>query len=255
MVPLRDQQSSDTGHASDAGALVPALLSDVTRVLGPDHPMAASITSALTGHRTQADELAELYHDLSADFARSDAGTDTLTDEQRLEVREEVEQFISDRREKVSAVDEWLIEVATKTRELGDDHEHVLAARRELADSRIRAGDLTTGFAELRVLVTDYARVYGATHPYTFSRRLWLALRHGSVGDFSNRLAELESLAADQRDALGPSHPDTLRTRSHLAAARNWMTELEEVLAAQVAQKPDSSDVFQTRHYIDFRRL
>jgi hypothetical protein len=102
--------------------------------------------------------------------------------------------------------------------------------------------------------VADYGRIYGANHPFTFRIRLWLALSHGSVGDSPSKLAGLESLAADQRDALGPGHPDTLRTRSHLAAARGSLPELEEILAAQIAQEPDSSDVFQTRRYIDFRR-
>jgi hypothetical protein len=158
-----------TDLALAAARAYEALLADYRRVLGADHPAVAVIAAELARWRSKADDDAALYRDLNRDFAASDLGLDEdeLDEDELLDAQEGAEEFISERAHLVETVDEWLAVAADKSRELGPDHDEVLAARRCLAVARLDAGDVVGGLAEFDALVAVYTRLFGAPSPRT----------------------------------------------------------------------------------------
>jgi hypothetical protein len=150
-----------------------ALLTDYRRVLGADHQAVEVIAAELAKWRTKADEDAAVYRDLNVDFAASDLGLadDELDPEEVEQAQHVAEEFISERAHLVEAVDDWLDEVADRSRRLGPDHDDVLDARRWLAVARMGAEDAAGGLAEFDALVADYTRMFGASAARTLKLR------------------------------------------------------------------------------------
>ncbi|PBA68874.1 hypothetical protein CKJ76_25995 [Mycobacterium avium] len=224
-----------TDSPGSAVAAYERLLTAYTRALGPDHERTAAVAEALERWRVEVADLADTARGIYTGMELRESGRDTLSEDQRRRVDDQVEAFISAEQSDVEGVVDLRTDVDELTRERGPDDPDVLKARRMLAGQKMVVGDIEGGLADYHAVVTDLARVLGPTHVQTFEarREQAFALDHSADG-VRARIAVLEELVADQLSALGPHDPITMETRMYLAGSRNDTAELETVLADQV---------------------
>lgn len=235
---IRHGYSDLRDWADSPGSAVAAyegLLAAYTRVLGPGHAITATVAENLERWRVEVADLAGTAREIYTDMELHESGGDTLSEDQRRRVDDQVEAVISAEQSDVEGVVELQTDVDELTRDRGPDDPEVLKARRMLAGQKMVAGDIEGGLADYQAVVTDHGRVLGPTHIQTFETRREQAFALDQSADgVGARIAALEELVADQLSALGPYDPITMQTRMYLAGSRNNVAELETVLADQV---------------------
>jgi tetratricopeptide (TPR) repeat protein len=126
--------------------------------------------------------------------------------------------------------------VADCERVLGADHVDTLAARGNLANAYLDAGQIAEAVPLLERALADFERVMGAGHSFTEDHRARLAFAYQRAGRVTEAIALYGRALAVFERLLGDDHPDTLAARADLALAyRDAGRSAEAVLLLEQA--------------------
>jgi hypothetical protein len=254
---VRSDLAHYSGKAGDkAGARdqFAALLSDETRILGPDHPETLTTRNNLalwTGEAGDAVGARDQFAALLPDRMRilGPDHPDTLT------TRENLAFWTGTAGDAAGARNQLHAMLPDRIRVLGPDHPDTVRTRNNAAYWTKEAGDTAAARDQLAAVLPDLERVLGPDHPITLTARNNAAHWTKKAGDTAAARDQLAALLPDRIRVLGPDHPDILRTREILAAwtgdagdvagARNQLAallpDLERILG------PDQPDTLRTR--------
>ena len=197
-----------------------ALLVDMIRELGPDHPDTLTTRNDLaervgkTGQTQEAiDQLEALLEDRTRILGPDHP--DTLT------TREDLAATIGETGRLQEAISQYESLLADATRALGTDHPVTLTVRSNRAYYLSDAGRVQEAISEHEALLRDGNRVLGPDHPDTLTVRSNRAYYLSDAGRVQEAVGEYGALLADRTRVLGPDHPHTLTTRRKLEFWRN----------------------------------
>ncbi|MFE4276562.1 tetratricopeptide repeat protein [Streptomyces goshikiensis] len=141
-----------------------------------------------------------------------------------------------------------------QARLLAPEHPDLLQTRQSAAVWRGAAGDPAGAAAELRSLYELRIRVMGAAHRDTVSNRNHLANFLAASGDHEGAFALHEEAWQEALERRHPGHRDVLRARSAAMRHRGELGDiagaleaLNDLLAVQLEDDPDSPDTLATR--------
>ncbi|WP_367889949.1 tetratricopeptide repeat protein, partial [Serinicoccus kebangsaanensis] len=206
----------ETGRVNEAVTHFTELLSECTRVVGPDHPSTLDIRGKLAsgfGELGRVQEAVAQFESLLADCVRV-LGADHL---KTLSVRNNLAIWLGRAgrmQESVAQLEQLL---ADHGRLLGLSHPGTLSMRSNVASGLARVGRVGEALARSEELLIDRSRILGSEHPDTLATRDDLAILTGEVGRVGEAVARLEELLVDRVRVLGSDHPLTLITRNNLA--------------------------------------
>ncbi|WP_124289653.1 tetratricopeptide repeat protein [Streptomyces sp. ADI91-18] len=141
-----------------------------------------------------------------------------------------------------------------QARLLAPEHPDLLQTRQSAAVWRGAAGDPAGAAAELRSLYELRIRVMGAAHRDTVSNRNHLANFLAASGDHEGAFALHEEAWQEALERRHPGHRDVLRARAAAMRHRGELGDiagaleaLNDLLAVQLEDDPDSPDTLATR--------
>ncbi|MFF5083483.1 tetratricopeptide repeat protein [Actinoplanes sp. NPDC000266] len=158
------------GNPAPAAAAFEQLLTDVVRVLGPDHPDALATRGNVAYWRGRAGDPAGAFmawQHLFTDYRRV-LGPDHLD---TLTARGNLAYWRGQAGDPAGAVDALQQLLLDRSRVLGPDHPDALTTRHNLAYWRGQAGDPAGAVAAFEQLLTDVVRVLGPDHTDTLTTR------------------------------------------------------------------------------------
>ena len=204
------------GQPNKAIAIGEKVLTDRTRILGPEHPDTLSIRANLALSYWEAGRVNEAIaagEQVLADRTRilGPEHPDTLTTRDNLALGYRTVGRVND----AITIEEQVL--ADRTRILGPEHPNTLTTRANLATSYREAGRVNKAIAIGEKVLADQTRILGPEHPNTISTRANLATSYREAGRVNVAIAAGEQVLADQTRILGPEHPDTISTRAGLA--------------------------------------
>lgn len=216
---LRARYRGAVREPADAVAEFEALLPELVRVMGEDHPDTLSARHRLATFRGEAGDPARAvadYEVLVPEMARARGADhrDTLRSRGRLAT------WRGEAGDPAAAVAEFEVLVPEMARVLGVKHRETLYARELLATYRGEAGDRAAAVAELEALIPALEQVHGTDDRETLFARDRLARFRGEAGDPAAAVAELEVLVPVLVRVLGPDHEETLAAYSWLSHFR-----------------------------------
>ncbi|MFI7642177.1 protein kinase [Nonomuraea sp. NPDC049400] len=191
-----------------------ALLPELERTLGSDHPDTLAVRSNLAALDADPDQLRgtvrTLTRILGADHAQ------TLTARANLALLTQDPDWPDQSVQELRAL---LLELE---RTLGSDHPDTLAVRSNLAA-------LDADPDQLRGTVRTLTRILGADHAQTLTARANLAATLARHGDVAGAETELRAVFEQRKRLLGPDHADTKRTATSLDHLRGGIGSGDEV--------------------------
>ncbi|KAJ7290549.1 hypothetical protein C8J57DRAFT_1445391 [Mycena rebaudengoi] len=245
----------DSGHFQRAQELCVALVADLKRILGSEHPETLIAMGNLAvmyhdiGHLTDAEELKVMVLEKMKQILGTEH-PDTLAGMSNLAATYWKLGKLTDAMELDVAVFEKRKQI------LGTEHPDTLAAMSSLAITYHDLGSLAeaeklklvleklANAEELQVMVFEKRKqILGAEHPDTLRAMLSLAITYHNLGNLAEA-EELKLMVLDKRkQILGPEHPDTVNAMSSLAATYRELGKLAEAehLALTVFEKKASA--------------
>ena len=160
----------ESGEFSVATDLYADLITDRTRVLGPDHPDTLSSRNnfaSFLGASGKASLASELFYSLVHDATRI-LGSD---DPDTLTTRNNYAFWTGRAGDPEAAREAYLALAADRSRLSGSDHPTTLITRMMVADWTGIAGDVVQAREQFSTLVQDFIRVRGADHADTLTAR------------------------------------------------------------------------------------
>lgn len=217
------------GRAAESVKQYRRLVTDRSRILGPDHPDTLTARNDLAYARQNSGEHREAVREfaaVTADRARllGPDAPDTLVSRLGLAFAHRV---AGDH--KVS-IELYQKAAADRARVLGPDNRDTLASRGWLATAHLVAGHHDEALALFASVCNDLRRVLGDDHPDTLAARGALADGRRQSGDWSNALKEFQELADDYAVVMGPEHPDALDARDDLASVIGHVGRSDEAI-------------------------
>jgi hypothetical protein len=218
-----------TGDAAGAREQSAALLTDVLRALGPNHPYTLSRRGNLahwTGMGGDAVDARDQFAALVGDELRALGPDHPIT----LKARIDLAGWTGKAGDAVGARDQFAALLSDQLRVLGPDHLDTLVCRSNLADWTGEAGDPVGARGQYAALLSDQLRVLGPDHEQTLKSRSDQGYWTGKAGDPVGARDQFAALLPDQLRVLGPDHPFTLISRSNLAS---WTGEAGDPVGAR----------------------
>ncbi|MFJ5632998.1 tetratricopeptide repeat protein [Streptomyces goshikiensis] len=120
--------------------------------------------------------------------------------------------------------------LASLERTVGAEHHDTLAARTNLAQAYVLAGDPKRAAPLFEQLLADSVRLLGEDHPDTLTARNNLAQAYQLVGNPKQAIPMLERTLADSVRVSGQDHPSTLVAQSNLAGAHMLAGSLRQAI-------------------------
>ncbi|WP_298622191.1 tetratricopeptide repeat protein [uncultured Zoogloea sp.] len=246
----RNQIAHFTGQSGDAGAalaMYEALLPDVRRVLGSDHPDTLTTRSNIAGWTGQTGDVGTalvLLKDLLSDRQRI-LGSDHPD---TLRTRMNIAAWTGESGEAAMALEMLETLLPELQRVLGPDHSDTLTARHNIATWTSRCGNVGIALALFEALLSDRERKLGHDHPETLATRNNIAASTGESGDAAKALALFEVLLPDVQRVLGVDHPETLITRNNIAHWTGECGDAAKALTLFKAQLPDQQRLLGLDH-------
>ena len=206
-------QAGDPAAARDQYA---ALLPDMERVHGPEHPDTLATGASLahwTGLVGDAASARDQYAALLPLYERVLGAEHPET----LTARTDLAYWTGEAGDPAGARDQLAALLPVRERVSGPEHPDTLTARADLAYFTGAAGDPAAARDQLAALLPVRERVSGPEHPDTLITRANLARFTGAAGDPAGARDQFAALLPVRERILGAEHPDTLITRANLA--------------------------------------
>ncbi|MER5917035.1 tetratricopeptide repeat protein [Streptomyces sp. NPDC001982] len=220
----------EQGQSSQAIALTQRAVTDMERVLGPDHPQTL----------TARNNLASTY------AMKGDTGRAIVLHQQTLAGRERVlgpdhpDTLGSRNNLAQNLMEAGYVDQAIQLHEqnlvdceraLGPRHPHSLVVRANLAGAHQAAGQSDRALALHEETYSHFVEVLGLNHLDTLTTRNNLAHAYQVAGRPDQAVPLHEQILADRERALGPTHPDTLVSRHNLTTAYAEVGDLDRATA------------------------
>jgi tetratricopeptide (TPR) repeat protein len=216
-----------------------ALIADLTRVLGTDHPDTLGAQNDLASAYLDAGRAAEaipLYEQTLTAQERV-LGPDHL---ETLAARHNLAEAYREAGRAAKAIPLYEQARAAYERVLGPDHPITLLIRNNLALAYKQADPTANMIPLHEQVLADRKRVLGPDHPDTLRSRNNLAVAYWEAGRAADVIPLFEQLLADRERVLGHDHPDTLGSRYNLGLvysdagrAADAIPLFQQTLAAQ----------------------
>ena len=214
--------TGESGDAAGALHLSQALLPDLQRVFGPDHPHTLTTRNNIAGWSGESGDAAcalRLFQELLPDQQRvlGPDHPDTLTTRQNLA------RWTGESGDTASALRLLQNLLLDLQRVLGLDHPITFVTRNNIAALIGESGDAAGALRLSQDILPDLQRVLGPDHPGTLITRSNIARWTWETGDTTTALWQAEEVLADMERVLGPDHPHTVKRRDRL---RGWRESL-----------------------------
>lgn len=236
-----------TGEVRTALERFQALLADMQRVFGLDHPETLSTRNNLafaTGETGDVRAALALFKALLPDQLRVLGARHPDT----LMTRNNIAASTGETGDARAALQLFVELLPDQLEILGPDHPDLLRTRANVAQWTGEAGDVRAALTRFKELLPDQQRVLGADHPETLRTRNNIAHWIGEGGETDEALSLFKMLLSDQERVLGPDHPETLRTRNNIAHWTGEGGESAEALALFKTLKSAQARIFGARH-------
>lgn len=226
-----------------------ALVTDSTRILGPDHPGTLTACNNLAWAYETIGDLEEAigrYEQTAADRTRvlGPDHPDTLTSRHNLAWA----YFSTGRLAEAISLGETVL--TDRERVQGPDHPAALGIRALLSSAYARAGRHEDAVSLGGQYLRKSQRVLGPDHPDTLAARNNLAYVYAAAGRYEEAIAMHEHLLSDRQRVLGPCHPDTLASRHNLARAYEMAGQREEAIRRYQQTLADCTQILGLNHSI-----
>jgi hypothetical protein len=204
--------------AAQAIAVGEALIADLDRLLGADHPDTLNSRNSLAAAYQAAGRPAEaipLFEQTLVGRERllGPNHPDTLITQNNLAAAYQDAGRVGE------AKLLFQLTLAARERLLGGNDPSTLNSRGNLAAAYREAGQPAAAIPLLEQTLAGRERVLGADHPDTMHSRSNLAAAYREAGRPAEAIPQLELILAARERLLGVDHPSTLSARNNLAAA------------------------------------
>jgi tetratricopeptide (TPR) repeat protein len=227
--------------------LCPQLITDCSRIMGPDHPDTLTACDHLAVAYRVASQMTQaipLFEDILSRrvCVLGEHHPDTLTSRDRLAV---AYYLGHDLRQAIPLLQSTLAE---RERVLGRDHRDTLTSRDHLAIAYRADKQLDKAIPLLQNTLAERERVLGRDHPETLTSYDNLALAYRSSRQLDLAIG-MHKLALGQRErVLGQDHIDTLASRSNLARAYHAAKRFQDAMPLYKAVLADCERVLGSHH-------
>jgi tetratricopeptide (TPR) repeat protein len=217
------------GQVARATEYLQRALTDLTRILGNDHPDTLDARNSLASAYLEAGDLSQaitMFDQILAHKEQVLGGDhpETLTFRSNLAYAHSRAGHLD------RAIPMLKQSLADRQRVLGNDHPDVLTSRNNLARAYQDAKDLSQAIPLFEQNLAEADRILGSDHPRTLTSRVNLASAYTEKGETSLAIPLLKQILTDQERILGSDHPGTMDCRNELARAYKQARDLDRAI-------------------------